>query len=116
MTCSEDREARLAQLHTRLAEQVRALAPGADWARWLAVAARFQTYSVNNTLLIMAQRPDATRVAGYHAWQALGRHVDKGQRGFAILAPIFRRAEPGREEGDDESTRSRVVGYRPTYV
>ena len=70
---------KLAALHDRLAEQVAALRTGQDWQRWLTVAARFHTYSLNNTLLILAQRPDATQVAGYEAWKTLGRQV--AQRG-----------------------------------
>jgi DNA primase len=115
VTPTTEREARLAELHQRLTDQVRALATGDDWARWLAVAARFPTYSVNNTLLILAQRPDATLVAGYHAWRQVGRHVDKGQRGIAILAPITRKVDP-QQSTDGEETGRRIVGYRPTYV
>jgi hypothetical protein len=63
---------KLTALHERLAEQVAALRSGEDWRRWLDVARRFHGYSFNNTLLIAAQRPDATAVAGYEAWKALG--------------------------------------------
>lgn len=129
---------KLAALHDRLAEQVAALRTGPDWRAALATAARFHTYSFGNTLLIAAQRPDAAAVAGYAAWQALGRHVDKGQKGIAILAPVIHRsnrpaadsdsAEPGRapngaeqlEPGADDSAASRgsgrPVGFRVAYV
>ena len=70
---------KLTALHERLAEQVAALRSGEDWRRWLDVAGRFHGYSFNNTLLIAAQRPDATAVAGYEAWKALGRQVDKAR-------------------------------------
>jgi len=82
---------KLAALHERLAEQVAALRTGQDWRRWLDVAHRFHTYSFNNTLLIYAQRPESTAVAGYEAWKTLGRQVDKGERGIQILAPVVRR-------------------------
>src|SRR5689334_20232829 len=88
------REEKLAALHRQLAEQVAALAAGPEWRRWLDVAARFHNYSLNNTLLILAQRPAATQVAGYSLWQQLGRQVTKGERGIAILAPITWRADP----------------------
>ena len=42
-------------------------------------------------LLIAGQRPDATAVAGYQAWKALGRQVESGQKGIQILAPVVRR-------------------------
>ena len=83
---------KLSALHDRLAEQVAALHSGEDWRRWLDVAHRFHTYSFNNTLLIWAQRPQATAVAGFQAWKTLGRQVDKGERGIQILAPVVRRS------------------------
>src|SRR5664280_1592836 len=90
---------KLTALHERLAEQVAALRSGEDWRRWLDVARRFHNYSFNNTLLIAAQRPDATAVAGYEAWKALGRQVDKGERGLQILAPVVRRGRAGDDAG-----------------
>ena len=83
--------AKLDALHSTLTDQIAALRTGQDWQRWLTVAARFHNYSFNNVLLIAAQRPGATAVAGYEAWKALGRQVDKGQRGIQILAPVVRR-------------------------
>jgi N-terminal domain of anti-restriction factor ArdC len=90
---------KLTALHERLAEQVAALRSGQDWRRWLDVARRLHGYSFNNTLLIAAQRPDATVVAGYEAWKALGRQVDKGERGLQILAPVVRRGRAGDDAG-----------------
>jgi hypothetical protein len=60
-----DPEQKLEELHSRLADQIAQLTSGADWQAWLKVAARFHAYSFSNTLLILAQRPDATQVAGY---------------------------------------------------
>ena len=96
------RTERLDALHQHLAEQVRALRTGEDWQRWLSFAGRFHSYSFANTLLIQAARPDATAVAGYQAWKAMGRQVKRGERGIAILAPILRR--PGRTETDPSKT------------
>jgi len=96
------RAAKLEQLHTTLAEQVGAIRNGQQWQRWLNVAATFPSYSLNNLLLISAQRPDATAVAGFGAWKALGRQVDKGSKGIAILAPMVRQpseAAAGAGEG-----------------
>src|SRR5665648_679982 len=61
----------------------------------LAAAARFHDYSPSNILLICAQRPDATHVAGIRTWNSLGRRVNKGEHGIAILAPCIYRAAPG---------------------
>jgi DNA primase len=93
---------KLTTLHDQLAEQVAALRTGEDWRHWLEVAGRFHRYSFTNTLLIATQRPDATAVAGYEAWKAMGRQVTKGEKGLQILAPVVRRtrAEPGAGGGD----------------
>ncbi len=120
-------------LHTRLAEQVAALRSGADWRAWLQVARRFHAYSFHNILLIGAQRPDATTVAGYRAWQALGRQVDKGERGIGILAPVIRRPRQDRGSsdpqhpddkakpaeagaGEPDGRPGRLAGFRVAYV
>ena len=81
------RDAKLDALHTTLTQQITALRNGQDWQDWLKVAARFHHYSFNNVTLIAAQssaagRPLATVVAGFGAWQALGRQVNKGERGI----------------------------------
>jgi len=126
---AQAREDKLAGLHRTLTEQVAALATGPAWRRWLDVAARFHTYSLNNTLLLLAQKPDATSVAGYTTWQQLGRQVTKGEQGLMILAPVTRRADPAdppaattptpapEPVGVDPGAGSRrVVGFRPAYV
>jgi N-terminal domain of anti-restriction factor ArdC len=55
---------------------------------YLAAMARFHRYSLHNLILIVSQRPDATRVAGFHTWKQLGRSVKKGTKGIMILAPV----------------------------
>jgi antirestriction protein ArdC len=94
----------------------------------LRVAARFPTYSPSNVLLIAAQRPDATRVGGIRMWNSLGRHVNKGEHGIAILAPcVYRRNEeaPGDSQtaadgsatADVELAGVRVLrGFRVVHV
>jgi hypothetical protein len=78
----------------------------------LKTMARFHRYSLCNLCLIMAQRPTATRVAGFHTWRTFGRFVRKGEKGIAILAPIVARR---RDEMDGDDTRA-VVGFRAAYV
>lgn len=50
--------------------------------------ANFHDYSVNNSIGIMIQKPDATLVAPYTKWQKLNRQVKKGEKGIVILCPI----------------------------
>src|SRR5664280_3633796 len=61
--------------HDQLIAGVEAITTSDQWLAYLAVAARFTRYSANNTFLIMVQRQDATRVAGFHTWKSLGRSV-----------------------------------------
>jgi antirestriction protein ArdC len=82
------------------------------WEAYLSVMAKFHRYSVNNSLLIFCQRPDATLVKGYHGWRALGRQVRRGERGIAILAPLVKR-EIVEERADPEP---QVVGFRAVSV
>lgn len=109
--------------------QVGALVTGEDWARYLSVAARFHTYSPNNLWLILAQRPDLAttgdRVAGFHTWKKLGRSVNRGAKGIAILAPcVYRRRgddEPAQAQAPDDLAAvnggARVLrGFRVVYV
>src|SRR5206468_3050247 len=74
--------------------------------------AAFHDYSFGNICLIVTQRPDATQVAGYRSWQALGRQVRKGELGLKILAPCVRKVE---DQGTGETIR-RVVAFRAVSV
>lgn len=105
---------RLEAAHQRLVGAVEAMVSGEDWRRLLAVARRFRTYSPNNVWLIAAQRPDATRVAGFSTWRSLGRHVRRGERGIAILAPVVTR-RPADEDDDDGESRV-LRGFRVVHV
>ncbi len=67
------------QLHDTLTAQVEALVSGDDWAGSSpSPPASTTTRLADNVWLILAQRPDATRVAGYRTWQRLGRQVNRG--------------------------------------
>ena len=104
------------RLHARLQDSLQELVTSEDWQQALAVAARFHDYSFSNTQLIWAQSLDRgftpSRVAGYRAWQELGRHVRRGEKGLQILAPVIRKVTP--ENGEDEERR--VVGFRVVHV
>jgi hypothetical protein len=100
-----DRVERARQL---LEESVADLATSEGWTRCLESRSRFHAYSFGNVMLIGLQRPGATQVAGYKAWQGMGRQVRKGERGISILAPMVRKVEH-----DDEAEPDRVVaGFR----
>ena len=55
---------------------------------YLDTMSRFPKYSFRNLILIVSQKPDATRVMGYQSWKRLGRHVRKNEKAIRIWAPI----------------------------
>ena len=77
-----------AELLEALSEGVAALTTSERWTQYLEVQSRFPRYSPNNVLLILAQKPEATRVAGYRAWQALGHQVLAKEPALRVFAPM----------------------------
>lgn len=60
-----------------------------SFKQYLSCLSKFHSYSLNNTLLILSQKPEPSLVAGYRAWQTnFNRHVNKGEKGLMILAPV----------------------------
>ena len=70
---------------------------------YLDVQAKFHRYSWHNTLLILSQKPSASRVAGFQTWKKLGRFVRKGERGIAIFAPCPFTKERETANGETET-------------
>ncbi|HET6842572.1 MAG TPA: ArdC-like ssDNA-binding domain-containing protein [Candidatus Angelobacter sp.] len=99
---------------------------------YLQAMAHFHTYSLNNILLIAAQKPSATRVAGIRTWNELGRRVKRGEKGILIFAPLigYKRSHSSEPESSgrrkkgktDESaqagiqTERQLLGFRGVYV
>ncbi len=102
------------EILAQLTEGVRALAESDRWMNWLRICRRFRRYSFHNQILILTQRPTATRVAGYRTWQGLGRQVRRGERGLAILAPCHPPVH--LEEATDELLPSPVTFFRVVRV
>jgi len=110
-----DRADRLADAHRDLVTAVESLTSGDDWQRMLELASRFHHYSANNVFLIMLQRPEATRVAGYRAWQSMDRQVRKGERGIRILAPCQYRYKVTEDDGS-ETAHVGIRGFTTATV
>ncbi|MFV9689791.1 MAG: ArdC-like ssDNA-binding domain-containing protein [Desulfobacteria bacterium] len=83
--------------------------------RYLDFCSRFHTYSFRNKLLIWKARRNATRVAGFSAWQKLGRFVKKGEKGIPIFAPMRIKNIEDNEDGSAEQTEQRIF-FRVVYV
>lgn len=135
------REAKLDEVREQLNAEVEKLVTGDDWKQALTFAAKFRSRSVNNSWLIVAQHqaawgagrvpdPMPTYVAGFRQWEQLGRQVEKGQRGYAILAPVtgkfasksptdpmsWRKLAPKEAPKPGEVVRSRMISAKVAYV
>ena len=79
---------RLQEITAGIEQGIKELFESDKYRRYLSVMSRFHRYSVNNTMLIYMQRPDATLVAGYNKWKnQFERHVKRGEHGITIIAP-----------------------------
>jgi hypothetical protein len=139
---SERAAERIAAAQETLESEIAALQSGEDWQRFLDLQARLHAYSPNNCLLIAAQHgrafadgvvddPDPGFVGGFNLWRALGRGVNRGQHGYAVLAPCRydrrvatdmdgnSRRLGSREpalEGERIEVRRVLAGFRAEYV
>lgn len=83
----------------------------AQFKAFLAMKKQFHSYSLRNLMMVHAQRPTATRVAGFKKWQKLDRQVQKGEKGIAIWAPIFK-----KEKQSDGTVKDKLATFRIVYV
>lgn len=98
-----DRKEQVQELTKKLEDGITALFESDRYLEYLTIMARFHHYSYRNTLLILLQCPDATLVAGFHAWkQKFGRHVKKGETGICILAPMAYKYKKESKKQDQE--------------
>lgn len=82
------REQQMKENTERLEQGVKELFTSERYTEYLKTMSQFHNYSFNNTMLIAMQRPDATLVAGYQAWQKkFKRQVKRGEKGIQIIAP-----------------------------
>jgi hypothetical protein len=95
----ELRERKVEAAQARLAAAVAKIQSGQDWKDYLAMQSKLHSYSANNVFLLYLQHraafeegrvstPFPSYVAGFNTWRALGRTVEKGQKGYTILAPM----------------------------
>jgi antirestriction protein ArdC len=115
----ENRSKKLEAAKDVLATEVAKLQSEEGWQRMLkalAGAGKFglRRLSFRNQLLVLGQRPSASQVATYGAWQTAGRQVQKGEKALTILAPILVKKE--KAEGDVEAAERVLAGFRPHAV
>ncbi|WP_411814423.1 ArdC-like ssDNA-binding domain-containing protein [Dehalococcoides mccartyi] len=124
---SEAKERKIDDVLKRLKEGVDGIQQSENFRNFLLTMSKFHNYSIGNLILIMLQKPDATRVAGFSTWKDLYRWVKKGEKGIAILAPCMppkgskpEATEAGTREEDEEKqnkdTEIRPVYFKVVYV
>ena len=99
----------LKEITEKLEQGVKELFTSEKYMEYLRVMSQFHNYSFSNTLLIAMQKPEATLVAGYGAWQnKFERNVKKGEKAIKIFAPAPRKVEVERDMLDP-GTQSPVI-------
>ena len=118
MKPEQDKDEKVRQLCESLKQGVTDMIASGKFKQWLDFQAKFHKYSFHNSMLIMIQRPSASKVAGLHQWNdRFGRSVCKGEKGIAIFAPILVRKPPEDGRQTDKSTWPQVlVGFKVVRV
>ena len=95
---------RIKEIVAGIEDGIQNLFQSEKYAQYLRTMSRFHNYSLNNTILIHLQKPDATVCAGFKQWQSkFGRHVKKGERGITIIAPTPFRKKIEEEKLDPDT-------------
>ena len=94
------------EITDKLEQGIKELFDSERYKEYLRTMSKFYNYSFNNTLLIAMQKPEATYVAGYTAWQRnFDRQVMKGEKGIKILAPAPYKAQVECEKLDPKTQK-----------
>lgn len=113
-------EKEIDRLTAQLEAGIQNLRSSDGYKDYLQVQSRFPHYSTRNCLLILAQRPDATQVAGYTVWRSLGRQVNAGEHGIRIITPhTYKKKEPpsgSSSSPEDTDSDTLHLYFRPTSV
>jgi len=99
---AEDRKQEMKDITDRLEQGVSEIFQSEKYQQFLNTMARFPQYSLNNNLLIMMQKPDATLCQSYTGWKQMGRFVKKGEKGIRILAPAPYKMEREQDKLDEK--------------
>ncbi|SHJ63825.1 LPD16 domain-containing protein [Pseudobutyrivibrio xylanivorans] len=97
------------EITEKLEQGLRDLFNSEKYKTYLTTMSKFHNYSFNNTLLIAMQRPDASLVAGYGAWQKnFERHVKKGAKGIKIISPVKVKVEVEDDKTDKDGAKKTI--------
>lgn len=110
------KETGLEEARRRIVEAVQSIHSGSDYQHLLQLQATLKERSVRNTLLIwqqaMARGETVSDLRGYRQWQAVGRQVRRGERGYAILAPVTRKLM----DSETAEEVKKVVGFHKVTI
>src|SRR5262249_40709165 len=117
----ETKQNKATELNADIRRTIEQLANETDTAKqselfrnYLKASAAFWDYSWHNQFLIWRQRPDASYVGGFNTWLKCGRYVRRGEKGIAILAPMFFKDKRQTADGSEEETRR--IWFKVVYV
>jgi antirestriction protein ArdC len=120
MTTTQEKHNKASELNAGIKATIERLANETDAVRqselfreYLRTSAAFWDYSWHNQMLIWTQKPTAKLVAGFNTWQKCSRYVRKGEKGIAILAPMFFKDKRQTDNGEEETRR---IWFRVVYV
>lgn len=108
---------RIQEITEQLEAGVVAVFESDSYKAYLNCMSKFHNYSLNNTLLIALQRPDASLVAGYNAWKKdHGRQVRKGEKGIKIIAPCKYKVELDEQDENGNQKVAEYTGFKVATV
>ena len=118
---TEVKTRRIDEVLKQLKDGVEGIQDSYQFRLFLTTMSKFHNYSIGNQILIMLQKPEAVRVAGFNTWKDLGRWVMKGEKGIAIMAPMMppKQKPEKREQGEAEAeteTEPRPVFFKVVYI
>jgi len=98
----------------KLEQGVKEIFTSEKYEEFLKTYSKFHKYSINNSILILMQRPDATNIASFQTWKKLGRQINKGEKGIKVLVPIPYKYEKEVESktGDKEVIELSGTSFR----
>ena len=108
---------RIKEITEQLEAGVTAVFESDAYKAYLKCMSKFHNYSLNNTLLIALQRPNASLVCGYQAWKKdHGRQVRKGEKGIKIIAPCKYKVELEEKDDDGNQKIAEYTGFKVATV
>ena len=97
---AEARKKEMDEITVKLEKGVKDIFTTDSYKDYLNFCAKLPRYSVNNQILIMMQKPDATMCQSFTNWKEVNRHVRKGEKGIRILAPAPYKMQKEQEKVD----------------